>query len=236
MSTAPSITEDLVGRRVRAISIPAIFENGVSLGYTIESMETIVSRIDAEKNVHGPFRYKRESDSQWQDTSWYFTEFEVLELEATDIQIKDLQDEVTNLTAQLEAQREALNTTQRRVNELEDKPQLVTTAIGEHLIQVATNHGYCSTYDDEVDSLNDLMSRRYGVTLPLRQRLMEHQVAIVGTVRTYVTVWVNDGDDISDPDNWLDSDGDGIDGYELITDQLTNEVENNGFDDTGVRD
>jgi len=230
MSTATIADQTLVGKRVRAIEIPGILEGGDAMGHIIESLETTVISVDGDHRglPTGNFRYKySEGSTDFIDTTWYFEQWEVLEdtepADPRDQQIKDL-------TAQLE-------TFRQQVRDLLDKPQDVTTAIGEHLIEVATNHGYCSTYDDEVENLNGILSRRYGVQLPLRKVLVSRRVRIEGTVYTYADVYVYEGDDLTDTENWRDSDGDEFtDPDEFVSEKLYSEVTNNGFDNTSIRE
>jgi hypothetical protein len=235
MSTATIADQSLVGKRVRATNIPGVYENDGLMGYdAVESYEVVVTGINYDNLPTATFRYKyNNSNEDWNETQWYFDQWVVLEdtepADPKDQQIKDL-------TAQLESYRETQRQQTQRIIELEGKPQDVTTAIGDHLIEVATNHGYCSTYDDEVENLNGILARRYGVQLPLRRNLVSRRFRVIGRVATYVDVMVDgsmDDSDQRDPDNWMDEDGDGLDS-DFVTDRLDNEIQNGGWDSTEV--
>jgi len=66
------------------------------------------------------------------------------------------------------------------------------------------------------------------------RKLVLHKKRVSGTVTAFVEVWVPEGEDDDDWDNWRDEDGDLIDSEAVVIETLDNEKENHGYDYTEV--
>lgn len=96
----------------------------------------------------------------------------------------------------------------------------------------ATERDWCSEYERVVSDVQDDLE--IGV-IPARVKLVEKRVRIRGEVYRDVTVWVPEGDDASDSDNWYESnDPDDKCSEEFMTEQIDSEYSNNGWDETGI--
>jgi hypothetical protein len=99
--------------------------------------------------------------------------------------------------------------------------------------QEATERNWCSEYERVVSDVEETLEIG---EIPARVTLVERRVRITGTVYRDVTVWVQDGEDATDPDNWYESnDPDDHVSEDFMSDQIDSEYSNNGFDDTEVR-
>lgn len=97
----------------------------------------------------------------------------------------------------------------------------------------AVERDWCSEYEQVVD---DVQATLEIGQIPRRKRLVERRLRITGTVYKDITVWVEEDDDATDPDNWYASDdSDDKCSEEFLTEVLNDEYSDNGWDDTDVR-
>ena len=103
----------------------------------------------------------------------------------------------------------------------------------ERIGQEATARNWCGEYERVVSDVQDDLEIG---EIPPRINLVEHRVRITGTTYRDVTVWVQEGEDVADPDNWYESnDPDDKCDEDFMVNQIDREYSNNGFDDTEVR-
>jgi hypothetical protein len=105
-------------------------------------------------------------------------------------------------------------------------------AYAEEVRDEAVQREWCSEYEGVMDRIR---TRLRVATIPERVKLVEKRVRIRGEVYRDVTVWVPEGDDASDSDNWYESDDvDDKCSEEFMTQQIESEFENNGWDETTI--
>jgi hypothetical protein len=103
--------------------------------------------------------------------------------------------------------------------------------LGTRLLDQAVNRGWCSEFDEFVTDYNAECPA--GWEIPERRNRVEKCIRIRGEVYRDVTVWIDEGDDTSDADNWYDSeDSDSPLGDGWAQEQIDDEKDNNGYDET----
>lgn len=102
----------------------------------------------------------------------------------------------------------------------------------ERIGREATERQWCSEYERVVSDVEEDLEIG---EIPPRVNLVERRVRIRGEVYRDVTVWVQEGEDADDPDNWYESnDLNDHCSDDFMTDQIDSEYNNNGFDETSV--
>lgn len=148
----------------------------------------------------------------------------------------DVVPEKTYTQAEYEEITRQLERANQRVTEATNRAGMWERDFGRYAERVreeAVQRDWCSEYERVMDSIRDSLEI---AEIPERITLVERRVRITGTVYRDVTVWVPDGEDADDPDNWYESnDTDDRVSDDFITDKLDSEYNNAGFDDTEVR-
>lgn len=157
----------------------------------------------------------------------------VSEQEATPVErriLTDLQRQIDSLTRELERANERVEQYSLRAGQWERDFMKSWERIGLEAVE----RGWCSEYEEVVD---DVQATLEIGEIPRRKRLVERRLRITGTVYKDITVWVEEDDDVTDPDNWYASDdSDDKCSDEFLTETLDSEHSDNGWDDTEVRE
>lgn len=224
----------LVGRQVRCFGVSDPDYNGL-IG-TVTSVGSVYGRAEF-KSLQKPDdsvslifeTYEEVSDGQTpgEAVGAMLTENAVSQVYARN---EELQGQVAELTRQLERANERVNEYANRAGMWERDFNRSWEAVNTEAVE----RDWCEEYERVQQRVQQRLE--IGVIPERRKPLIERHVRIEGTVYRHITVWVPDGEDATDPDNWYESD-DYDDGCteDFVTEQLTSECENNGWDDTSIR-
>jgi hypothetical protein len=163
----------------------------------------------------------------WNGDTLYFSEAQLTRPIATDV-VNEEPEIVKELRFQLERANERVTEATDRAGKWERDFMRSWERIGRE----ATERDWCSEYERVVSDVEGDLEIG---TIPARVRLVEKRVRIRGEVYRDVTVWVPEGDDAGDADNWYESnDPDDKCSEEFMTEQIESEFENNGWDETSI--
>lgn len=200
----------------------------------------VVSAVHPEASipyVTAEFQSQQKPDDtvRWSFYCWKTAdvlETDIVPVVYTQGEIDSLNQQINDLTRDRDRWREVADERARTIERGKDTHR----DLGKRLLDEAENRGWCSEFDEFVNDYNaDCPS---GWEIEERIKLIETRVRIEGTVYKDVTVWVKDGEDATDPDNWYSensTDSEMSDPQEFIDEQLDGEKDENGWDDTSVK-
>lgn len=148
--------------------------------------------------------------------------------EDKDAVIADLREEVASLT--LERDRQALlrSNSEERLTVQQDRYSHDMREIERIMLEQKSEQSWCDDgWNEVVDDVNGCLTGGYEFSRA--RKLVKKRGSIKGECIVNLDVWVEEGDDADDPDNWKDEDGDSMDID--ASDLLESEAVNNGWDD-----
>lgn len=236
--------ENMVGRKVRALEVGGFAR---CQGQVITVNEIVKGgpggMWTAGTSVKGTFVNPDDENTTldlWA-TKWEFVEDVVagvtVPADATREEIlaiiERLANDKTEAMTKAETREKLRQDSENRVRAMQDNYRHDMQHWEETLRNCKEEQDWC---DDGTNTVIEILNRGFigGYEVEPYVQYEESEVEIEGTLSTTITVRHPVGDDATDPENWVDDDGDSIDGDEFMREALRDAVRHSGFDDVSV--